>query len=98
MYVADDVGLAKLVVMVCHADVTLPAFSSSALYPFATRVCGGASCSPGLSSSWSFFSGSGLFAAAWELLRDCERDTAGLHDDQADGASAWMGRVWWADR
>ena len=98
MYSTDEVGLAKLVVMVCQADFTFPALSSSPLYPCATRVCGGASCSPGLSASCSFFLASALFAATLELFRDCERDTEGFRADHADGASSCMGRVCWADR
>jgi hypothetical protein len=65
MLAMDAVGLERLEVMVCHAEA--PVVSSFPLYPCATRVWGGASCSPDfLSASCSFFPESGFCAAVSE--------------------------------
>jgi hypothetical protein len=83
-----DGELGNLSAIVCHADLLLPASSSSSLYPFATRVCGGASCSPLLPEPCLL-----IFFSA------CPADVGAVSpvfppkmDRFREGASRWMGR------
>lgn len=78
----EGAELGNLLVIVCQADLPFAPSSSWSLYPLATRVCEGASCSP------VFPSASELTLSSASLV---DIDLVCL--DHADGASSWTGRM-----